>query len=350
MNKNLIFYFMNGKEYIAYNTIYNTSFHDVVFYKENGLPIDNFENNIGTFYINILNEQYNIISMERKIGDFLENSKPNIKENYSLLIKDWKKEYGFINKELIDFIFDNIEKYIEKCLFQTSKINNNELIEYLISILGEIVGALNEHIRFIDNYFKIKEKYKATTKIFQHLKSKLENPLNVIYFTCEKNGKLISYSNTGNIIACKMYEIELFQNNGQIRFDSMLDMYLNYFIENNIRIKKCKNCGKYFIPNNKQMYCDNPSPQNEKYTCRQLSCDVRKSDDVKYKIYRRNYIVQTNKKNNNLHIPNIQEKFFVWNENARKKLTECRNNEITLEEFKQWFKQNKNWLNEGDKK
>lgn len=36
-------------------------------------------------------------------------------------------------------------------------------------------------------------------------------------------------------------------------------------------IRKCENCGRYFIPENRSdtLYCDNPSPQDESRTCKQ---------------------------------------------------------------------------------
>lgn len=36
-------------------------------------------------------------------------------------------------------------------------------------------------------------------------------------------------------------------------------------------VKKCRNCGKYFLPSSRsdEIYCDNPSPQEEKLTCKE---------------------------------------------------------------------------------
>lgn len=46
---------------------------------------------------------------------------------------------------------------------------------------------------------------------------------------------------------------------------------LEEVIKSGKRIKKCKNCDKYFLPANRsdELYCDNPSPQDEKLTCKQ---------------------------------------------------------------------------------
>ena len=50
-------------------------------------------------------------------------------------------------------------------------------------------------------------------------------------------------------------------------------------------IRKCKNCGKYFVPENRSdtLYCDNASPQNNTMTCKQYGSQrlwyIRQKDD-----------------------------------------------------------------------
>ena len=134
------------------------------------------------------------------------------------------------------------------------------------------------------------------------------------------------------------------------KISSLKELLDLYYVEvlKDINIKKCKNCGKYFIANNKQIYCDNISPQNIKYTCRTLPDEIRNKDAI-YQLYRQRYQSQNNKLNRNIKVGNISEKelskrFERWNELAILKLEECKQNKISLEQYEQWFKENQNWI------
>ena len=67
----------------------------------------------------------------------------------------------------------------------------------------------------------------------------------------------------------------------------LFNVYLKYFIDNNSNILICKNCGKFFIPQGKQIYCNNIYHNNK--SCKQLSGDMKKNNDKIYVLYRSNY-------------------------------------------------------------
>ena len=62
----------------------------------------------------------------------------------------------------------------------------------------------------------------------------------------------------------------------------ILNIYFNYYLENNIHIKKCENCGKYFIPTSRsdEKYCDNVSPQNPQKTCKEYGAKKTYRDKI----------------------------------------------------------------------
>lgn len=71
------------------------------------------------------------------------------------------------------------------------------------------------------------------------------------------------------------------------RLDSLLLLELSKICENKIKIKKCQNCGKYFIPESRsdEIYCNNISPQDNERTCkeygsRKLWYDRLKNDEA----------------------------------------------------------------------
>ena len=88
-------------------------------------------------------------------------------------------------------------------------------------------------------------------------------------------------------------------------------------IEHNIRIKKCKNCGKYFVLKGDYStdYCDR-IPDGEKFTCKKLAAmkarkkKVQDNPILKYeKAYKRMYAHLSNHKISN-------EDFRLWAEAA----------------------------------
>ena len=48
-----------------------------------------------------------------------------------------------------------------------------------------------------------------------------------------------------------------------------------------------------------------------------------------------------NRNKNN--IPNIKDKFNSWNNLAKEKAKECKNEIISFDELKEWFKTHQNW-------
>lgn len=69
--------------------------------------------------------------------------------------------------------------------------------------------------------------------------------------------------------------------------DEMLLLELSKICENGIKIKKCQNCGMYFVPESRtdEIYCNRTSPQNTQMTCKKygsqkLWYDRLKNDEV----------------------------------------------------------------------
>ena len=91
-------------------------------------------------------------------------------------------------------------------------------------------------------------------------------------------------------------------------------------------IRKCKICGKYFIPISKtdEIYCQN---------CRNISYDKKIKENEILSCYRKIYKTQNARKQRNSHRPNIADKFNIWKNYAITKRDECKNGKISLEEM-----------------
>lgn len=112
-----------------------------------------------------------------------------------------------------------------------------------------------------------------------------------------------------------------------------------------IKIKTCKNCGKYFIPiKNTEKYCDITYYENEK-TCKTIGATTsytKKRKTVEgIRFYRNNYqrrLMQAKRSNNQ----QIEFAFENWKKLSKVKIKEFNNNEISEEELIEWMKRNKN--------
>ena len=153
----------------------------------------------------------------------------------------------------------------------------------------------------------------------------------------EKN-KIISYESVNDSMSsfgiayniCVTYSednkpIYYFENLGDvIQFD------LYQLSTNSIDIKKCVNCGKYFIPKTRsdEIYCDYEDYFGK--SCRQKGYENKVNNDAVLKEYRKIYKTQNARKQRNKHKPNIEELFKKWHIDAKEFLRKCQNNEISI--------------------
>ena len=69
-----------------------------------------------------------------------------------------------------------------------------------------------------------------------------------------------------------------------------------HVLDNDIKIIKCRNCNKYFVPIGRTdtIYCGYPSPQNKDKACRDIGAQVTRTKKIKNDIvtmeYRRLYM------------------------------------------------------------
>ena len=123
--------------------------------------------------------------------------------------------------------------------------------------------------------------------------------------------------------------------NSLILFDAM------HFLENNVNVSTCQNCGRYFIPTvrSDEIYCDNIFRNGK--TCKQLGYEVKLKNDAFKSAYRTAYKTQRARIKYNAHRPDYEEKCFIpWNTAAKEALAEFQGNN-DLDGFKKWLKDNK---------
>lgn len=109
----------------------------------------------------------------------------------------------------------------------------------------------------------------------------------------------------------------------------------------NIEIKKCKNCGKYFVPDNRsdEIYCSNIYENGK--TCKEVGHFrtkqklMKENDDLR--IYRNAYqklLLRTRRNPDNIQYENEFQQFKEKNIELKEKVN---NGEMTQEEYMNWL-------------
>lgn len=324
--------------------ISNLIYHDLI--KITNSNIDDFKN----MNINLLKEKDNLSYLRKLISNRDEKEINNyiIKNQYNY--KDDKTYKNLLNSDIEAKIFEirhditfskkNIKYYETELEPITILAKSNLKIQSYVEILESRFEVFS--LFFSEKFFKQKQNIKNTFK--KVLMTEIKIPSSIINYAIIENNILKNIK----VKDIKKSDVELYSKyNPYIIYNidninDLFNVYIKYFIENNSKILICKNCGKYFISQGNQMYCDNI--YHNKKTCKQLSGDMKKNDDIIYVLYRNNYKTQFNKMNRNKNnIPSIKDKFNSWNSLAKEKTKECKNEIISYDELKEWFKAHQNW-------
>ena len=126
---------------------------------------------------------------------------------------------------------------------------------------------------------------------------------------------------------------------------SLLAFEFSHMKECGVAIKRCKNCGRYFIPEkrNDTIYCQWPSPQDSARTCRQIGAQIamqnKLNEDETAKAYRKKYQSlnmayqrETDLALKKRHLEK-RKKFMTMGKSKKKELN---SGNITAEEFIEW--------------
>lgn len=150
----------------------------------------------------------------------------------------------------------------------------------------------------------------------------------------------------GQIVSNLSYEITKNNDPFYIEDKTLLELLRM----KNSRECVCKNCGKTFTKYSRidKCYCDNPSPQNPKYTCAEIGPKLiyqeRYHDDSDwYSWYRKTYQVVQGRVRRNP--KKYKSKLFEdFKRDTRQWIEKIKNDEKTQDEFIQWLKQYRDGL------
>ena len=345
--------FKTNEEYYSY--LSKNNIHDI----ENRYvqEMHTFKNPIGDFLFNFLNVtsidsiflkklvfKYGVATLNEPIGKhftddfnlFYEDSRASKQDDsididyfdlhLNIGIKEVRRSYINLHKTLkniINFSYNIKEEKYLNGLTPSQRyyifIHTYESNEYLglFNYLSDV--SLNQEFDFLEYDKSIKSSnFKTPQSLAKYIKNECKR---------NQNFHIKSYLYSFNSLMSAYYFCVL------------------YFIENNIPIKICKNCGKYFIPANRisSVYCNRIFENNK--TCREVGAinaynEKLKKDEVNL-LYRRTLSAKKMLANRNPDIPIYLEKYEKWKKDANKFKQDVKNGTKTEEEFKQWIEETK---------
>jgi hypothetical protein len=122
---------------------------------------------------------------------------------------------------------------------------------------------------------------------------------------------------------------------------------LYHLLKLGLVIKKCNNCGKYFIPLRRSdaIYCDRISPHNPSKTCKddgsQRTFEEKLKMDAAEKLRRSVYQVMQMRVRRNPDVEIYKENFEKWKSDVAKWKTGIKRGHKTSEDFIQWLNDSK---------
>ena len=238
-------------------------------------------------------------------------------------------------KKIIKDIFENgSDRFIEwqdnfrKCVDFVYNLNGNE----------DLKDEENKLAKFVPYTIKDSEFYTYS----QDIEVITDNYINIHnYNHNETITELIKKINN------KDSKLELHNVYTSTKLTSMCFAILNQVIRHeNLQIKTCLNCGRYFIPNYRQneIYCDlanvDQSPSckekgaNEQY---KKNLENNQTQALYRRIYRQKFMIaQRNKESKT-----IQKDFEQWKKEAKDKINKMKKNKLTEDEVYKWLVENK---------
>jgi len=276
--------------------------------------------------------------------------------NYEMANKTFFYAYGFeILKDLdknYKFELSNNYGSDENYLKATTKIFK-DLQENLIDLQQELIKAVT-YIYNLDNDSRL-EKYTYVERFAVYLIKRMGK-----LYTYYKNDFIIrdSYSRKYNEFANNSEYDVLEALHTKNMLLSMSDTHKSTDLSSicyaileelsktpNYPIKKCQNCGMYFIPTSKvdEIYCDYPK-ENSK-PCRDLGAFQSYTERLKQNKamgeYRRTYqqkFMQVRKNKDN---KKLAQDFETWKKQAKEKINQMKKGKLTEYQVYEWILKNK---------
>ena len=285
--------------------------------------------------------------------DFLNTNFSNFDEYFVWFTKFFTSYIKYFEKSDIEnlkidkvYSYSEIEnlgkkyfKLIKKDAIKVQKIYS-EFVNYIFNKHPlENSRAMTNKIRFYIYYTSHFKTLKQYVTDFQ-----IDNAFNYKIFPEyleNSEEKLLEFFTTGQHFA----DVYAETNATSSSVYSILYITLFKFVEEDkYIIKKCKNCGKYFITDNPRItYCNNLFKGNQ--TCRdignQIAQRIKQENEIIYGKYRKIYAKKSMLVKRNPDIEVYKKDYEKWKKEAKEFMDAIRSEKKTYEEFNKWLEENK---------
>lgn len=299
-----------------------------------------------------IKNHFSIVHGGTNLIDFLNTNFSNFDEYFVWFTKFFTSYIKYFEKSDIDnlkidktYSYSEIEnlgkkyfKLIKKDAIKVQKIYS-EFVNYIFNKHPlENSRAMTNKIRFYIYYtshFKTLKQYVTDFQIDDAFNYKifpeyLEN----------SEEKLLEFFTTGQHFA----DVYAETNATSSSVYTILYITLFKFVEEDKNIiKKCKNCGKYFITDNPRInYCNNLF--KGKQTCRdignQIAQRIKQENDKVYGKYRKIYVKKAMLVKRNPDIEVYKKDYENWKKEAKEFMDSIRSEKKTYEDFDKWLDTN----------
>lgn len=203
-----------------------------------------------------------------------------------------------------------------------------------------------QYVTFYIHHLLSKVKFIASILKNKYNISKYINNTEIIHYTY--NDKMKDYENMSfdDIITNLSYDTVLLKVSDVYTSKFLGDIafvILNQIIQNDLIIKTCQHCGRYFIPNkSNEIYCDRVYEDGR--TCRELGALKTYKENLETNPglleYRRIYNKKSNRISRNKEDKSLKKEFNIWKKNAQNEIKKFKKGGITEKELYEWMMKN----------
>lgn len=291
--------------------------------------------NIGAMLINFLNADFT--NYETAYNTFFYAYGYELIKDYVPYLYNKNDDYidDVTFKKIIKDIFDTgFDRFIEwqdnfkKCVDFVYNLNGNE----------ELKDEENKFAKFVAYTVKDSDFYTYS----QDIEIITDNYINIHNYNRDDSiTKLIER------VKNKDSKLELHNVYTSEKLTSMLFAVLEQVVKHeNLQIKTCLNCGRYFIPSYRQneIYCDLPN-SDQSPTCREKGANEQYKKNLENnqtqalyrRIYRQKFMIAQRNKD----VKTIQKDFEQWKKDAKDKVNKMKKGKLAEDEVYKWLVESK---------
>lgn len=279
------------------------------------------EEYIRSYYENPINRKYNLGQL---FVEFLSLTKEEIEkgEHPFLLVDEHARE----NMTEDSFFFTDLKEYVDLGI-ENPNFFNDHCFTFFLELRGLHIPAMYQEL---------------------HLKKEYENDAVENHIEYDRSMSSLERAMRGFVAAgSELYEIPFTTFDCETAEDACIAS-LYYLINHGCTIKKCKNCGKYFIPlRSDGEYCDRISPFNKRRTCKvdgaqrahiqntsedDLDSLIKSIRDARYMRQRRNPADM-----------DMANEYYRWMSQLNEHKSLYKDGAITKEQFIAWLNETKRY-------